>query len=97
MESWTDSLGATYEVDRLFQVRCSCGKGATGSPLKVTIPPDPPKVTRWFRPPAHWFVALTGDLKRIDDGKAIEGPFVRCPACLGLSPIGEPRDDSSPE
>ena len=89
MESWTDPIGARYEVDRIFQVRCSCGETATSTLLTITfppLPPHPPKFTKWFRPPAHWFVALTGDLNRIDDGKVIEGPFVRCPACVRLSP-----------
>lgn len=86
MESWTDAIGARYETDRILQVRCSCGKTATSTLLTITLPPDPPRVVKWFRAPAHWFVALTADLKRIDDGKAIEAPFVRCPTCLRLSP-----------
>lgn len=84
-----DAADVRYQVDRVLQVTCSCGRKATATLLTVTVPPNPPLITKWFRAPAHWFVALTGDLKRIGDDEVIPGPFVRCPSCLRLSPPGD--------
>ena len=77
-------MGTRYDVDRVFLARCPCGKTAPGALLRVTVPPWA-RVVRWFRPPVDWFVAVADDPKT-EDGRTIEGPFVRCPDCIRLEP-----------
>lgn len=86
VESWEYEIEhvcrMTFEPER--EVTCGCGRKGVAYTLSTTFVTAPPgqDPVRWVRPPPGWFVFAGGDRRRIDDGKVIEGPFVRCTVCM---------------